>query len=989
MRVRPLGTAVTVAAAYFVTARFGFEFAFEAEQVTTVWAPTGIAIAALVLWGRTLWPAVWIAAFAANAGTQAPLWTAGAIATGNTLEAVFAAFVLRRMRTFDPRFRKLYDALAFVAAGAIVSPTISATVGVLTLSAAGVEPWARFIDLWAHWWLGDALGALVVGPVILTLAHPPRTWRRRQLVEAGLILGATIMTTHVVFGQPLGSAVSGHPLEFVIFPLVITAAVRLQTATTSLVVLATSAVTIWHTVRGAGPFSEGDVHQSLVLLQTFMGVLAATSLVLASAIAERITSERRRAAAYAVGATLSTAATLADAAPEILERIAVNLEWQFGGFWVVDRHANRMRCLAVWTDSATPSTEAFAEASRNMSFPRGIGLPGRVWASGEPAWVVDVVRDSNFPRAAVAERAGFHGAFAFPIALGQEVIGVVECFHRTALSLDTDLLGTMSTVGNQIGQFVGRTRGEAAVMDEQRLTRAILETALDAIIGMDHEGRVTGFNPAAERMFGYPARDVVGRDLADLLIPTDLRERHRGGLRRHLATGDGGFLDRRVETTARHVDGHDFPVELSVTRVAGEHPPRFTGFVRDLTARAEAERERELLLQRELHARREAEAANRAKDEFLATLSHELRTPLNAIVGWTRMLIDGGLDPDGVRKALQVIDRNAQAQTQLVADILDVSRIITGGLRLNVGPVQLETIVSAALDAVRPAANAKGVRLTSRLALATSVHQGDPERLQQIVWNLLTNAVKFTPPGGSVHLALEPGDEGSVRIRVEDNGAGIEPAFLPHVFERFRQADGSMSRRHGGLGLGLAIVRHLVELHGGRVYAESAGPGLGSTFTVDLPQADTGRPFPLLPGHGQPSGQSSISTLSLDGCRALVVDDDPDARDLVAAILKASGASVQTAASAVGALQQLEGDEFDVLLADLGMAGTDGYAFIREVRRREAEGARRLPAAAVTAYASADDRVRVLSAGFDAHIAKPVDPALVVEIVHALWRVRI
>ena len=412
----------------------------------------------------------------------------------------------------------------------------------------------------------------------------------------------------------------------------------------------------------------------------------------------------------------------------------------------------------------------------------------------------------------------------------------------------------MSTVGNQVGQFMGRRRGETALLEGQRRTGAILESALDAIIGMDHEGFVTDFNPAAERTFGYSRNDAIGRELADLLIPGELRASHRGGLARYLATGHGPFIDRRIETVARHAGGREFPVEVSITRVPGEDPPRFTGFVRDLTARAEAEAERTRLLQRESAARREAETANRAKDDFLATLSHELRTPLNAIVGWTRMLLDGTMDERSSRRALEVIDRNAHLQVQLVADILDVSRIITGGLTLDVRPVDLGSVIGAALDSVRPAADAKQIRIRSRLAASARVTEGDPQRLQQVIWNLLANAVKFTPPDGTVDLELVDAGNAGVELRVADNGAGIDPEFLPHVFERFRQADNSVSRQHGGLGLGLAIVRHLTELHGGTVRAESPGPGKGSVFTVALPRRHPDRVPTADEGGGEARG---------------------------------------------------------------------------------------------------------------------------------------
>jgi PAS domain S-box-containing protein len=617
-------------------------------------------------------------------------------------------------------------------------------------------------------------------------------------------------------------------------------------------------------------------------------------------------------------------------------------------------------------------------------FTRGIGLPGRVWATGQAAWIENVLHDANFPRASVAGEAGVHGAFGFPICLGERILGVIECFNRGVMTPDSDLLRTMSTVGNQIGQFIGRKREETAVADGQRRTAAILETALDAVVGMDHLGLITDFNPAAVRTFGHSREAAVGRQLAELLIPPALRDKHQEGLRHYLATGAGPFIDARVETMGYHADGHEFPVEISITRVSSEDPPMFTGFVRDLTARMQAEREREQLLHREATARSEAEAANRAKDEFLATLSHELRTPLNAIVGWTRMLLDGTMDGRSTRRALEVIDRNAHLQVQLVADILDVSRIITGGLRLDLQPVDLGVVIGAALDAVRPAADAKKVQLRPRLAGSARVIQGDPQRLQQVVWNLLANAVKFTATGGIVRVELLDAGTWGIRIKVHDDGAGIEADFLPHVFDRFRQADGSVSREHGGLGLGLAIVRHLVELHGGTVHADSPGRGRGSTFTVALPRLEpalvtTGSDEPGRGRATEPAHESQTPTLN--GYRVLVVDDQEDARDLMTMILTAAGAQVEVASSVADALRHLDAARPDVLLADIGMPGADGYVLIGEVRKRDTRSGHHLPAAAITAYAAAQDRQRVIAAGFDLHVPKPISRSAIVEAV--------
>jgi PAS domain S-box-containing protein len=974
-----VGVGVAVALAYVAAALIGFRFAFAAEQVTTVWAPAGIGLAALLLGGVSLWPAVWVGAFVANAAVDAPVWTAAVLATGNTLEAVAACLLLRRTVRFDTRLRRVRDVIALVGLGAMLSTTLSATIGVVTLSLANEQPWARFATLWRDWWLGDAVGLLIVTPLILTFREA-RRWSRAAALETAVLTAGAVVVLHVVFGEALGPEPAHHPLEYVIFPFVVAAAVRQGQPASALVVFAASAITIWHTVSGAGPFSSTQVHESLILLQVFMAVLAGTGLLLTAAIAERETGERRRAAAHAIVDVLARAPDLERAAPAIVRELCQNLEWQTGALWLFDKGDERLHCVSVWSLPGVAAA-SFAKRTREMPLAPGIGLPGRVFQSGQPTWIENIVEDPDFLRADAARQAGFHGAFGFPICLGGEMLGVIECFNRTVVPPDNDLLQTMATVGNQIGQFIGRKREEEAVAQEQRRTSAIVNTALDAVIGMSRTGTITEFNPAAVRMFGYSRCEVLERELADVLIPPRLREQHRAGLQRFLTTGMSAFIDRRVETVACHADGHEFPVEVAIARVSADDATVFTGFVRDLTARVQAEREREDLLAREASARMEAEAANRAKDEFLATLSHELRTPLNAIVGWARMLLEGAMDQQSTRRALEVIDRNAQLQAKLVGDILDVSRIITGGLRLDPLPVDMTSVIGAALDAVRPAAAAKNVRLTSRLSGSAEHVQGDPQRLQQVVWNLLSNAVKFTDAGGTVTIDLTDGPDHHVMIHVCDSGAGIAPDFLPHVFERFRQGDGSASRQHGGLGLGLAIVRHLVELHGGSVRAESPGQGKGATFTVILPSTRSGPPRLPPPKHGD---TEQLRAGPLEGYRVLVVDDQEDARDLMATILAKVGAEVETAASVDDALSLIERTPPDVLLADIGMPGKDGYVLIEEVRRQDARRGARLPAAAVSAYVTERDREKALAAGYDYHVPKPITHTAVISAVLAI-----
>jgi signal transduction histidine kinase len=416
---------------------------------------------------------------------------------------------------------------------------------------------------------------------------------------------------------------------------------------------------------------------------------------------------------------------------------------------------------------------------------------------------------------------------------------------------------------------------------------------------------------------------------------------------------------------------HHRTVELSIANLE---------LKREIRERERAEREKAELLVREQVARRQAEEANRTKDEFLATLSHELRTPLNAMLGWAQLLRTGNLDAATAARALETIERNARSQAQLISDLLDVSRIITGKLRLELQPIELPLVLEAVLDTVRPAADAKGLQLAVRVDPLVPALRGDADRIQQVIWNLVSNAIKFTPAGGRVEVELGRRPD-LVELAVRDTGIGIRPDFLPYVFDRFRQAESAITRTHGGLGLGLSIVRHLVELHGGTVAVASPGEGRGATFTVRLPAQGTA---PDLPRHEPAAAGGAGERPRLDGLHVLVVDDEADARELTARMLGGAGARVTAAASAAAALGALEGELPDVLVVDLGMPGEDGYALLRQVRALPAARGGALPAAALTAYARAEDRARALAAGFQIHLAKPVDPPELVAAVAGL-----
>lgn len=428
-----------------------------------------------------------------------------------------------------------------------------------------------------------------------------------------------------------------------------------------------------------------------------------------------------------------------------------------------------------------------------------------------------------------------------------------------------------------------------------------------------------------------------------------------------------GYLEYLPEAIERVLRERRIERELALAQRSQEREAHF---------RALAE-EREALLAAERAARAEAERASRMKDEFVATLSHELRTPLNAIVGWTQFLLRDATASESLRKGLDVIDRNARAQARMVDDLLDFSRILAGKLRLEAERVDPVDVVEYVIRSVSPAAQAKDIRFVTSLE-ATGTVLGDPSRLQQIVWNLLSNAVKFTGKGGCVEVKLQRCDS-EVELTVADNGQGITPEFLPHVFERFCQEDAGIARQHGGLGLGLSIARQLVEMHGGRIVARSDGPGCGATFVVTLPAtaAEQAREVEAaaLEMHAPPA---------LAGLRVLVLEDEPDARELVERVLQERGATTLAFASAGEALDACAVEAPDVIVSDIGLPGVDGYEFIRRLRTSEGQRARNTPAAALTAFARSEDRRRALLAGFQTHVAKPFDPLELVVVVAAL-----
>ncbi|MBD2126620.1 PAS domain S-box protein [Microcoleus sp. ZQ-A2] len=1078
-------------------------------------------------------------------------------------------------------------------------------------------------------------------------------------------------------------------------------------------------------------------------------------------ITARKRAEQRQAAQYAVTRTLAEATNLASAVPAILQSLCSSLGWQLGVIWSVDRQTHTLHYVNCWYAPAVNAQE-FIEANQQTTFAHGVALPGRVWETQQPLWLSELSDDNHFERATAAAKGGLHAGFGFPIQLGDEILGVIECFSNRIQEPDEDLLQMMAAIGSQIGQFMERKRTEEALLESQALFQSFMNHSPATAFIKDEAGRFLYVNRLIEQAFNRPSADWIGKTDFDLfpteaaqqwrendltvletrqtlqLLETapqedgehyymsfkfplqdvagrclvagmsiDVTERIRaekalqeseqrlklaqlaanaGTWDWEIATNsvnwseeyyrlygldpatipsyenwlasvieeDRERVDREVREALEHRTNINFECrtlhptgELRWLNVIGQtiyntegNPERMVGIVLDITDRKQAEVERERLLreldaerarfeavlrqmpagviiaeapsgklilgneqvqriwrhpflpssdveqyreykgfhpdgrpyipeewplarslltgevvngeeiqflrgdgtygtmqvsstpirnpdgdivagvvvfdditdrkqveealrqselsfrtladtmpqlfwttrpdgyheyfnqrwyeytgmtleqtqgwgwnpllhpddrqraldiwkeslrtgkeynieyrfrrasdgqyrwflgrafplrdeegrivrwfgsctdihdqkcaleerdralEQEQAARQDAERANRIKDEFLAVLSHELRSPLNPILGWAKLLQTRQFDEGTTKRAIETIERNAKLQSELIEDLLDVSRILQGKMVLNVCPVNLVSVIEAALETVRLAAQAKGIEIQKVLALDVGQVSGDSARLQQVVWNLLSNAVKFTPSGGRVEVRLER-DGDYAQIQVKDTGKGIAREFLPHVFDYFRQEDGATTRKFGGLGLGLAIVRHLTELHGGTVGAESLGEGLGATFTAKLPL------MAIAPQTTQ-EDKSSVETFNLNQLQILVVDDEADMRELALTILEDYGAKVRVAASAMEAFTMLDQFKIDVLICDIGMPQVDGYMFMRQVRQRSPQAGGEIRAIALTAYASEVNQQQALAAGFQKHVAKPVEPNKLVEVI--------
>jgi PAS domain S-box-containing protein len=946
---RRIVPALAVGTVYVAAGKLGLDFASIHASASPVWPPTGIALAAFLFLGREVWPAIFLGAFLVNVTTAGSIPSSVGIAVGNTLEGIVGAALIERYAGGRHVFDRARDIFKFVALAAFASTTVSATIGVTSLTLGGHARWADFGAIWLTWWLGDASGALVFAPPIFMLAGDRELARLRQRpVEAALVLAAVVAVGFVVFGGVLPPGMRNYPVAFVCLPGLLWAAFRFGPREAAALIVVLTCIAVAGTLRGFGPFVVGDANTSLLILQAFMGTTALTVLPVAALVWERQRAQeatRRSEERYRL---------IADALPQIVFTTTsdgrcdyANQRWhaytgltwtdtaEFG--WLSALHPDDMKSTRdQWLAAATGGAfETEFRLRRHDGLYRW-HLVRAVAIQGGPRDVMKwfgTCTDIEEVKQARAQSEEAERRLAF---LG-------EIARSITASLDLD------TVLQRIAQGA------------QRLCRSDAAT----LFLRDGDTMTPRYRVGPWLRVFDTLRLAPGQGLGGQAMMT----------RRPLRT-DRYRSDPRVPAQLRAVAEQTGTVALMVVPILTQERVEGLLYLTNQSARAFTDEDETLcvrlaeqaavaiqnaqLFARQEAARADADAANRAKDEFLAMLGHELRNPLGAISNAVHVLGRlGDSEPRAVH-ARGVIERQVQHLGRLVDDLLDVSRVMTGKIILQLEPLDLAEIVRRSLTAL--AGSDRGRHHSISAETTAAWVRVDPTRMEQVVTNLVINALKYTPPGGYVHVSVRA-DDGRAVLSVRDTGVGITPELLPRVFDLFVQGERALDRTQGGLGIGLTLVRRLVELHGGTVEAASAGRGRGSIFTVRLPLATAPVPWPA---SAPVSGAGSRR-------RVLIVEDNDDSRATLRELLGLLGHEVHEASDgATGVARALELMP-DVILVDIGLPGLDGYDVARRIRREA--GGRHLYLVAVTGYGLPEDRERALAAGYDVHLVKPIDPA--------------
>jgi len=935
---------LAVFAVYVLSGKLGLAFAFLHASATPVWPPAGIALAALLLFGTRVWPAIFVGAFVVNVTTAGSVGTSLGIAVGNTLEGLLGAYLVARLARGAAVFDRAQDIFKLAALAAVGSTAVSATIGVTSLALSGYAAWKDAGWIWLTWWLGDASGILLLTPLIVLWgrrsADPPL---RRRPVESLALLLVVVASAVVVFGGVLPAGWRRLPTAFVSIPPLLWAAYRFGPRMTSTALSALFAVAVAGTLNGAGPFASYAPSVSLPLVQGFLAMMALTALPLAAVVAERRRAEdaahvreeqlRVAVAAAEMGTWEWTIATGEVRWSESLEAMHGLAPGTFRGTYdafqadvhpddraavadairaSLERGAHRVEYRIVRPDGAVRWVEGRGEVFRD--------------AAGQPQRLIGVCVDVTERR-----RAEDRNRVLADIA------------RSISASLDID------TVLERIAE------GARMLCESDRASILLRDDHSDAMVPRARVGPwPAGYDGPIMR---------AGEGLGGLAMQT----------RRPLRTSSYQ-TDPRVEESMRGMAARTDTVALMVVPILTATEVAGLLYISNRTARAFSDDDEAIsirlaeqaaiaiqnarLFAREGAARAEAEAANRSKDAFLAMLSHELRNPLGAISSSIQVL-DRVDDASLAARARGVIARQTQHLSRLVEDLLDVSRAVTGKIAVRREVVDLGAVAERVVSGLtaRHAARAGDITVTARAVRVL----GDAVRLEQVAHNLVENALKYTPSGGRVTVRVHEEDARAV-LTVEDDGIGIAAELLPHVFDLFVQADGSLERTAGGLGIGLTLVRQIVELHGGTVAASSAGVGRGSCFVVCLPATDVAPPAAA----SRPAHEDRRQ-------RVLIVEDNDDAREMLRELVRVLGHEVHEAVDGATGIETALRLLPDLALIDIGLPGVDGYEVARQIRKDER--GRTLRLVALTGYGRREDRDRALAGGYDEHLVKPVEPA--------------
>jgi len=826
-----------LAAIYFGCGAFGLSLALVNKSASAVWPPSGLALAALLLGGTRLWPGVFAGAFLVNILTQGSVATSFAIATGNTLEAFIGAKLVFWFANGALAFDRTKNIFKFVLFGAMLSTLISATIGAVTLGLAGLAHWHEFWAIWLTWWLGDMVSNLIIAPLLILWATKPfPRINSHSFFEAAILLLLIVWVGRVVFLGKAPFSGDSYPLEYLAIPPLLWAAYRFQERGGITASVIMSGIAIWGTRHQLGPFVRNDANESMLLLQTFTGTVTMTGLVLASIVSERQRGEQRLLVQDAISRVLAEAANLKEATPRIFQALCEKAQWDVGAIWDVNQPANELTCVEFWH---VPSRNflQFESLTRELKFKPGLGLPGRVWSSGRPVWIRDVVEDSNFPRAAAAAIDDLHGALCFPLKLRDEVVSIIECFSREFREPDEDFLQMLDGIGSQIGQFIERKRAEEA----QAKLAAIVESSGDAIISQTLAGVITSWNKGAERIFGYTAVEAIGQPVW-MLVSLEQQKMEQEILAR-VRTGE--TIDH-YQTQRVRKDGSILDVSLSISPIR-DGSGQIIGaskIARDISEQKKTER---ALADAETALRQHAEDLERrvqertaklqetiqSLDGFCYSIAHDLRAPLRALGGFSNELFKdyNEILDDAGKDYLRRIRAAAARMDQLILDLLRFGRLNTADLPAQI--VKLEEIVRIALTPLEDEIKSKRARVNVKTPLL--VVRANSVMVEQAVGNLIANALKFVPRDiqPRVDIWTEQRD-GMVRLSIQDNGIGIKPDHVKKLFQPFvRLVNGS---DYPGTGIGLAIVRKGVERMGGQVGLTSK-PKEGSCFWIELPNA--------------------------------------------------------------------------------------------------------------------------------------------------------